>query len=68
MARTRRIDPAPAPEPVQEPTTALALPDTPILVQAFSAPEKMEALLTRDALSAAEAVMAGRIPHVKVEM
>jgi hypothetical protein len=45
MARTRRTDPAP--EPVQEPTTALALPDTPILVQAFSAPEKMEAILTR---------------------
>jgi colicin import membrane protein len=43
MARTKRIDP----ETVQEPGTALALPDTPILVAAFSAPEKMEAILTR---------------------
>lgn len=43
MARTKRIDP----EPTQEQSTALALPDTPILVAAFSAPEKMEAILTR---------------------
>jgi hypothetical protein len=45
MARTKRIDPTP--EPAQETSTALALPDTPILVTAFSAPEKMEAILTR---------------------
>lgn len=44
MARTKRIDPAPA---TQEPSTALALPDTPILVAAFSEPAKMEAILTR---------------------
>jgi chromosome segregation ATPase len=45
MPRTKRTDPAP--EATQEPSTALALPDTPILVAAFSAPEKMEAILTR---------------------
>jgi hypothetical protein len=44
MARVKRLDPTPEP---QEPSTALALPDTPILVAAFSAPEKMEAILTR---------------------
>jgi hypothetical protein len=45
MARTKRIDPTP--DPAQEQSTALALPDTPVLVAAFSAPEKMEAILTR---------------------
>lgn len=44
MARTRRTSPEPE---AQEPSTALALPDTPVLVAAFSAPEKMEAILTR---------------------
>lgn len=42
MARTKRII-----EESQDQTTALALPDMPVLGQAFSKPESMEAILAR---------------------
>lgn len=42
MARTKRT-----PEEPQEPSTALALPDTPVLIAAFSDADKMEAILKR---------------------
>jgi chromosome segregation ATPase len=53
MTRTKRTTPAPEP---QAPSTALALPDTPILIAAYSDPGQMEAVLKRietDALAVA---------------
>ena len=53
MTRTKRIDPAPE---TIEPGTALALPDTPVLIAAYGDPTAMDALLARietDALALA---------------
>ena len=54
MARIKRTDPTPEPEEAQG--TALALPDTPVLIAAYRDPASMDALLQRieaDALAVA---------------